>query len=321
MALQDWRARAFGLEIDLSFEAPGLVPAVGEPVGRGTRIDLLSEEEIDRDWPGSGVERVLEERFEEDGPGAPARTIDRHPEAGYRLYARHFGLARISRRGDRVACAPPEMDAWSWQRFLVGRILPWTAVISGYEAFHSSAVELDGGAVAFVGASGFGKTSLALRLVAGGARFLTDDVLVIEKRDGALHGHPGAGIAAVRPDERGAIDAGVWDRLGTVLGVSGKTYLSLPRADGPLPLRAICFLWGGQGPLLERIEKPDPRMLLASTFVLGVTTPERLVNQLDVCAAIAREVPLFRVHARAAPDAGSLADAVAERLAGAGVTR
>src|SRR3954452_24804908 len=81
-----WRARAFGLEIDVGFEAPGLAPATGEASGRPTRLDLASAEEIDRDWPREGVERVLEERFD-DAP--PARTIDVHPDAGYRLYARH----------------------------------------------------------------------------------------------------------------------------------------------------------------------------------------------------------------------------------------
>src|SRR5690349_1904795 len=88
--VRPWRARAFGLEIDVSFEAPGLVPAAGEPVGRPTRVELRSEREIDREWPAQGSERVLEERFEDDPGDAPAGTIDRHPDTGYRFYARDF---------------------------------------------------------------------------------------------------------------------------------------------------------------------------------------------------------------------------------------
>src|SRR4051812_10647026 len=97
-----WRARAFGLDIDASFEAPGLPAATGPHDGPRTRMDLAEPEEIDRDWPAAGTERVLEERFD-DGP--PARTIDVHRRRGYRLYARHFGLARISPNGARIACA------------------------------------------------------------------------------------------------------------------------------------------------------------------------------------------------------------------------
>src|SRR3954453_11560833 len=172
------RLRAFGLEIDAGFEAPGLSPAAGSRSGRPVRLDLAAAEEIDRDWPTHGVERVLEERFD-DGP--PARTIDVHPEAGYRLYARHFGLARISPTGDEVLCAPPDDEPWSWQRFLVGRVLPWAAVLRGREVLHASARPPARRALAVVGPTGPGKTSLAIELVRGGAGFLTDDVLALER--------------------------------------------------------------------------------------------------------------------------------------------
>src|SRR3954452_7907934 len=101
-----FRARAFGLEIDAGFEAPGLPPAHGAARGPAVRLELGTPEEIARDGPAEGARRVLEERFEDDGP--PARTIDVHPDHGYRLYARHFGLARISPSGAEVACAPPD---------------------------------------------------------------------------------------------------------------------------------------------------------------------------------------------------------------------
>ncbi|MEA2398969.1 MAG: hypothetical protein QOK25_2525, partial [Thermoleophilaceae bacterium] len=95
-AAERWRARAFGLDIDLSFPAPGLPEAVGPASGPRTRVDLVPPAEIDRDWPAERAERVLEERF---GARQPERTIDTEPEAGYRLYARHFGLARLSPDG------------------------------------------------------------------------------------------------------------------------------------------------------------------------------------------------------------------------------
>jgi hypothetical protein len=301
---EPWRARAFGLEIDLAFPAPGLAPAVGRPAGPRTRVELVTPAELDRDWPASGTERVLEETF---GRGKPDRTIEAHPRAGYRLYARHFGLARLSPHGARVLCSPPGVAPWRWQRFLVGRVLPWAAVLRGREALHASAVAVDGRAVAFVGQTGAGKTSLAVQLVARGNRFVTDDVLTLDDRGGQIRAHPGAAIAAVRPAERAAISRSTWRSVGSVLGHSGKTYMQLPRVDRPLPLGALYFLEKGEGPAVERIERPDPRLLLGSTFVLGIQTPERLMRQLDLCAAIVRDVPLFRL--RIVPGVGS------ERLA------
>lgn len=282
------RAQAFGLEIDLSFDAPGLPAASGPPVGRPTRAELVPPAEIDRDWPGES-ERVLEETFDDSGP---ARTIDAHPEAGYRLYARHFGLARLSPAGDHIRCAPPEDEPWSWQRFLVGRILPWAAVLRGLEAFHASAVTVGGQALAFVGPTGAGKTSLAIQLAARGAGFLTDDVLTLETGPDGVTAYPGAAIASVRDAERETMAPDLWDRVGEVLGYSEKTYVGLERHESPAALGAVYFL-RGEGEAVEPIERPDPRMLLASTFVLGVRTPERLRRQLDVCAELFRSVPMF----------------------------
>lgn len=294
------RTRAFGLEIDISFPAPGLPLAIGPPVGPRTQVDLVTPDALDRDWPARTAKRVLEERF--DRP-QPDRTIDMHPRAGYRLYARHFGLARISAKGGRIWCSPPGVAPWRWQRFLVGRVLPWAAVLRGLEVLHAGAVALDGRGVALVGPTGAGKTSLAVQLVARGASFLTDDVLALDERDGTLHAHPGAGIASVRPAERAAVPRATWQRVGNVIGHSGKTYLSLPREHGPVPLGAVYFLTAGAGPAVEPIEPADPRLLLGNTFVLGVQTPERLRRQLDVCAAIARSIPLFWL--RLAPGMGS----------------
>jgi hypothetical protein len=308
-----WRARAFGLEIEASFEAPGLPPASGPPVGRRTQLDLVSEEGIDSDWPAGAATRVLEERFDD---GGPARTIDVHPRRGYRLYARHFGLARISPTGEHVECAPPPDEPWSWQRFLVGRVLPWAAVLRGYEAFHASAVAFDGRAVAFVGPTGAGKTSLAVQLVYRGGEFMTDDVLALGSDEGGLLAHPGAGIASVRPAERATIPDERWNALGQELGHSVKTYVELPRAELPLRLAALYFLEREDGATVEPLERLDPRLLLASTFVLGVQTPERLRNQLDVCAALAREVPMFRLRVATGMAAERLAGEVHTHLEG-----
>jgi hypothetical protein len=301
------RVRGFGLEIDAAFEVPGLPPADGPERAPLTRLDLAAAEEIDAGWPAHAAERVLEEVFEEGA--APARTIDFHPGHGYRLFARHFGLARISADGAAILCAPPDVEPWNWQRFLVGRILPWAAVLRGYEAFHASAVAFGESAYAFVGPTGAGKTSLAVQLVARGAKFVSDDVLALENDGGTLLAHPGAGIASIRPAERELIPAPTWARLGTELGHSVKTYVEIPRVERPLPLAAVYFLSAeDRQPPIEPLAQLDPRMLLAATFVLGIQTPARLRNQLDVCATMARGVPIFAL--RVSPGAG------AEQLAG-----
>jgi hypothetical protein len=144
---------------------------------------------------------------------------------------------------------------------------------------------------------------------------------VVEHGSQGVRAHPGASVAGVRPSERAAIPETVWRALGTELGHSEKTFLSVPPVRAPLPVGAICFLTAGEGALVEPLEAPDPRLLLANTFVLGVQTADRLRTQLDVCAALAREVPLVRVRVPSGTSSTTLATEVREHLAAEAVAR
>jgi hypothetical protein len=317
-----WRCDAFGIGIEGDFAAPGLPPASGVPVGPRTAVRVVPASEIEHVWRGEGARRLLEERFDED-PEA-ARSIDHLPGVGYRLYARHFGLALVAEDGRRVLCAPPDDEAWSWQRFLVGRVLPWTAVLLGREVFHAGAVALGGRAFALVGASGAGKSSLVAHLLLGGARFLTDDVLAIDDAPGMLRAHPGAAILCVRPAEREAMGVERWRRLGPLLGDSGKLYVEVERDQAARPLSGVYFLAPGAAgaAAIEPIDRPDFRLLLGSTFNESLQGPERLRRQFDLCAQLAARVPMFRLRVPRGVSAAELAarvrahaDALARRPA------
>jgi hypothetical protein len=302
------RAHAFGIDITAGFAAPGLPAGAPQRPLPAVRLELVARAEINAIWRPEAPERLLQEEL---GGKTPARTIDRDERLGHRLYARHFGLALITAEADRVLCAPPGVAAWRWQRFLVGRVLPWVALLRGHEVFHASAVRIGDHAIAFVAPTGGGKTSLALRLALRGAGFVTDDVLALEL-DGAggVIAHPGAGIVSVRPAEKAVVDRRDWRRLGQVLGTSGKTYVEVPRESGPLPLGGVYFLEPKPGGG-TRIDAGgvNARTLLGSSFVSSVQRPDRLIRLLDVCAAVAAGVPLFR--AQVDPDEGSHALAAA----------
>lgn len=54
------------------------------------------------------------------------------------------------------------------------------------ERLHASAVSYEGRAVLIVGPSGAGKSSLALQLMAFGARLVSDDAVIVTVKDGVL---------------------------------------------------------------------------------------------------------------------------------------
>jgi hypothetical protein len=308
------RSHAFGIAIDATFEAPGL-PEAPARLPR-TRVERVPEEAIAARWEPAGSQRLEEETLSQHGR-RPDRTIDRSAAGEYLLYARHFGTALISPTGDRVLCAPPQVQAWRWQRFLVGRVLPWAALLRGRELFHASAVRVGDQAVAVLADTGLGKTSVAVRLMLHGAGFITDDVLALSERGGRLVAHPGPAIAALRPDERQAIPPRDRRRLGRVLGRSGKTYVAVEREAAPVPLGALYFLDPGPGGARRQFEAGvEPRRLLAGAFIARVDSRRRLVGLLDLCARLEAEVPIWRVTADYHEGAAPLAQAIWEHAGG-----
>jgi hypothetical protein len=308
------RTHAFGIEIDSTFQAPGL-PAGSADLPR-VRLELGSDEEIAERWDDEGSERLEQETLSASR-NTPDRTIDRAKNGDYLLYARHFGTALISPSGDRVVCAPPAVAAWRWQRFLVGRVLPWAALLRGRELLHGSAVRIGDQAIAVLADSGFGKTSLAARLMLHGAGFITDDVLALSDEVGHLVAHPGPAILALRPAEREALEPGQRRRLGRVLGRSGKTYIAVERERAPLRLGALYFLdhRSAEGDI-QFVQGVDPKRLLGSAFIAGVDSRRRLVGLLDLCARLGAEVPIWRVGADYQAGAGPLAEAIWEHASG-----
>ena len=98
----------------------------------------------------------------------------------------------VSADGRHVAAGHLEnATAESFQSYLLGWVLSFALVKQGYEPLHATVVVVDGKAVAFLGTSGDGKSTLAAAFVHAGHTLLTDDLLVIREVDGVFLGFPG----------------------------------------------------------------------------------------------------------------------------------
>lgn len=97
------------------------------------------------------------------------------------------GDFEISAGLDRVTCRPsvgghPELIPV----LLTGAIVALLLTLRGRCVLHASAVEVGGRAIAFIGSSGQGKTTVAALLCAAGAPLVTDDVLPVDFGEGEL---------------------------------------------------------------------------------------------------------------------------------------
>jgi hypothetical protein len=101
---------------------------------------------------------------------------------------------------------------------------------------HASAVQLGAGAVAFVGASGMGKSTLAALLCAHGGAIVSDDVLRVDRSDG-MRVYPGSAESRLRPAARQLADTAYRDAVRTT--ADGRLAVRpRDRAAAPLPLLA-----------------------------------------------------------------------------------
>jgi hypothetical protein len=86
--------------------------------------------------------------------------------------------------------AKPEISLETIRHLLLDQVIPLVLSSLGKLVLHASAVVADEGAIAFLGTSGRGKSTLATYLARQGLPALTDDCLLLEQRDGNLIATP-----------------------------------------------------------------------------------------------------------------------------------
>ncbi len=155
----------------------------------------------------------------------------------------------IVEQGREVRSTPvPELDAATLEHLQLNQVLPLALSAQGIPVFHASGVEIEGVAIAFLGVSGRGKSTLATHLATQGAPLITDDGLELEWQ------HEGHMVKPSHPSVRLWEDSQevlVGNRLPTAPAVSytdKARFLvddELPLCSGPRPLRRAFFLGEG----------------------------------------------------------------------------
>jgi hypothetical protein len=182
---------AFGLDVESALPLALLEGSAAQPTERTLGVSLRRG--VRSTWP-EAAELLCEDRQLD---GRLIYEVQSHPEIGYLIAGPSYGTHLLSADGRLLLCDSEGLPDADWQRLLIAQVLPFAAVLQGLEVFHASAVVVDGAAVALVGPSRSGKTSVALELCRLGAGFLADDVLALEIGEGGLMGHPGSPLAGL----------------------------------------------------------------------------------------------------------------------------
>jgi hypothetical protein len=190
--------------------------------------------------------------------------------------------------------ASPEV----FHTYVLGPVLSFSLVKQGIEPLHATAVVIDGGAVAFVGESGYGKSSLGAAFLQAGYPLLTDDLLVVTESHESFCVYTGPPRIKLFP-EMASTFLGK-DVRGTPMN-HGTPKLIIPLGrrhchPTPVPLHSVYVLTSGVTSKDVTIRSLSHRRaflaLVQSTFNSMVTRSERLQQQFHICAQMASRVPV-----------------------------
>jgi len=111
--------------------------------------------------------------------------------SGYLLHFPDLADFVISANAKDISCYPaPGIPLETVRHLLLDQVIPLALSKSGKRVLHSSAVVAPGGAIAFIGMTGMGKSTLTASFIKRGFPLLTDDCLLLEEKERHLYGVP-----------------------------------------------------------------------------------------------------------------------------------
>lgn len=233
--------------------------------------------------------------------GSPWASFHRD---GERSIIRFPGLAdfEIEATGRAAVCRPcPGLTEATRQHLFLNQVWPLMLSRRGVPAFHGSAVAAGPGALAFLGAAGRGKSTLAAALAVAGATHLSDDALVVERRGAGFVLFPSAPSIRLWSDSREALFAGDVAAAPAVSYTSKSRILEAPgvaHATEPLPLARAFFL--GDDRAAEVAVEPlsgaeAAAAWVAHGFILDLEDSTTLDRHFEQVAGLAERVPCYRL--------------------------
>jgi hypothetical protein len=293
--------RAYGLAIVSDVEIPELTPLRDlRDMGRN-RVNLGIH----------GSPRVIEEPAQwlnvaANGAGAPWLSTAKI-DGGYLLRFPKLADFVIDATGHNIACtgAADLVNVVTLRHLAIDHVMPRVLNLLGIDSLHATAVASPVGAIAFVGDTGSGKSTLSASFHLAGFESFCDDCLVLREESGrimATPAYPGVRLwddsfKALMSDADPGAPVAQYTRKTRLLGDASGF-----RAD-TLPLARIYLL---QRPAEKSAEAVTPAiaqvspaeafpLLVGASFPLDLTDTAMLTRHFHFINRVAATVPIRRL--------------------------
>ena len=210
--------------------------------------------------------------------------------------------AFLVRGGQEILVDPAPRTGDSLLRlYLLGPVLAVALHQRGWLILHASAVDLGGRVAAFLGGSGWGKSTLAAALQQRGHPLVADDFIAVpldETTSGQPHVFPGFPQLKLWPEAAASLgtDAAQLPRVHPGFEKRAQR-LSAGFAQGSLPLGRLYVLAEGEPASLQPLDKPAALVdLVRHSYMANTLLPAAAAAHLRQCAALLRVVGLSRLQ-------------------------
>ncbi len=265
----------YGLGVHSTVELPELVPGSAPP---DVVVRLAS-------IPGAPPD-----------PAASGSVVHATPDE-VRLHWPEAGTILV-RHGREITLDPrPGADSDVLRLYLLGPALGLLLHQRGLLVLHASAVALNGGAAAFLGHSGRGKSTTAAALHARGWPVVADDVVAVDlSPPGTPVALPGFPQLKLWPDAITALGEGP-ESLPRVHPAEEKRARVVSAAAAPRPLRRLYVLTDAASLELELLHGHAAVFeLLQHSYIAAALPGLGSSSHLDQCARLAAAVPVRRLY-------------------------
>jgi hypothetical protein len=221
---------------------------------------------------------------------------------GYLLRFPYLGDFTVSADGLDVTAYPVAgVSDQTIEHLYLNQVLPLALSRQFKLVLHASAVEIENFAVAFLGVSGRGKSTLAASFSTSGCRFLTDDGLQLEKGPGGYLIQPSHPSIRLWDDSRQALIPESAQVAPPVDFTPKSRFLAddeVAYCDAARPLCCVYFLGEGATDtvLIEPVSGRDAMIeLVRHSFLLDIEAREMLMHHFGQLTDLARMPMFFRL--------------------------
>jgi len=226
-----------------------------------------------------------------------------HVAEGYLLRFPELADFCVSKNGLEVRVIPVKnVSEHSISHLFLNQVLPLALSRQFRMVLHASAVQFEEGAIAFVGPSGLGKSTLAASFSSNGCGFLTDDGLEIEAGKQGFVVNPSHPSIRLWEDSRTALFPNsnprepAADNAPKYRLLAGEEVL---HCNEPCPLRLVYFLTHEAVKTVEINPVKGREAMLSlvrNCFLLDIEEREMLTRQFGKLSVLARAPIFFQLN-------------------------